>query len=147
MLYCKNCCNRKLTGPVFGRDFLFNDAICDFCNSEFDYFGSFYSGKLCNQEFLLNMKSISEKMSNEMISKETKRYLDILIEENAIEVPFTFNTHLLAKKHQLKLISVERMIKMLRVNGFKASKTHFDGRSLRTDAGLRELLSIIEQQK
>ncbi|MGB9748437.1 MAG: hypothetical protein ACP5OZ_00165 [Candidatus Woesearchaeota archaeon] len=147
LLYCKNCCNRKITDHVFSKMVLFNRNECDFCGSEFNYFGSFYSGQLCEQELLLEMKRIyerTERAGDETISKETKKYLDVLIDENRIEIPFTFNTHLLAKKHKLKLLPLDKIIEKLKESRFKASRTHFDNTSLRTDARLNELLSIMK---
>ncbi|MEM2121221.1 MAG: hypothetical protein QXU20_01000 [Candidatus Woesearchaeota archaeon] len=145
LLYCKKCSNRKITDYVFSDNVLFNTNVCDFCSSKLDFYGSFYSGFLCDQELLSKINIVSEKMKEEIIDKETKKILALLIEENRINVPFTFNTHLLAKKHKLNLIPLEKIIRNLKENGFEASRTHFEGNSLRTNAELKDVLKAMNK--
>lgn len=138
LLYCTKCLNRKIT------DTLFNKESCDYCGGRMKFAGKFYTGKLFNNDFL---NSINKKLEEEKyhLSKETKKILQTMCKESKINLPYTFNLHSLSKKFKIKLIRTERLIGLLNEKGFKASRTHFNPLSIRTNASVKEIVEVIKQ--
>ncbi len=137
LLYCTNCLNRKTTRSLFNRE------ICDYCGGRMKFAGKFYTGKLFDEEFLKFTENILPKR-NYPLSKETEKVLQTIREEAGINSPYTFNLHLLSQKFKLKLVKMEKLIKLLKSRGFNASRTHFNPLSIRTDAGVKDIVDAMK---
>ncbi len=138
LLYCTKCLNRKTT------DTLFNRENCDCCGGRMKFAGKFYTGKLFDDNFL---KFAKKELNKEKycLSEETKKVIQIIQEESKVNSPHTINLHTLSKKFKLKLLKREKVVELLNNNGFKASRTHFNPLSIRTNAKVRDIVDVIKQ--
>ena len=102
-----------------------------------DGIGSLYLGKIKDVKFC---REILEDLQKRKFKKrkEEEKLLKLIISE--ADVPFYFDLHRLREK---QLPKIDEVIKGLRKEGFKASRTHFCLTGIKTDAGLKELKRII----
>ena len=106
--------------------------------------GPLWLGELHNEKFieeLIDLNEDSEYTNNKRINK----LLKLALEE--INMPgFYFNIHKLCQK--LKLASVpkiEQIINSIKEKGYRASRTHFDFLSIKTDMRFREFKKLLKR--
>jgi tRNA (guanine26-N2/guanine27-N2)-dimethyltransferase len=140
IIHCKNCGYRSDY-----KDYVLNlPKHCPICEDEgdLDYAGPLWIGKLHNAEFLEKIISLNKNSS----SQNKKRIEKLLIyaqEENNMPVSY-YNIHKLCQK--LKLASVpkiEEIIKEIKELGYKASRTHFDFLSIKSELDLFKIKNIL----
>ena len=71
------------------------------------------------------------------------KFSEIIKEEARIGVPYHVNLSWLASKLKISEPKRDKVIETLREAGFKASRTHFNGKGIRTDAPLEELKKLL----
>ena len=91
-----------------------------------------------------------EKLTREVAKRcedpELKKFLRTLSVEAAVSSVLFYDIHDLAKKHHIHdLKPVESLIETLQRKGYQASRTHFIGWGIRTDAAEKTLLSILKR--
>jgi tRNA (guanine26-N2/guanine27-N2)-dimethyltransferase len=71
------------------------------------------------------------------------RILNLMIEENKIKIPWSYDIQKLTKKTGTPIPSLNLVSDQLRDIGFKFSKTHFSGSCIKTDAPEKEICGIL----
>ncbi len=138
LIYCKKCLNARITNSIF------NSEKCPVCGSKLDFFGRFYTGSLWDRRVLsLMLENFKSKEAE--FSRESFKLLSLIYEESSVETPYTINTHLIAKKYSLKPCSVNLLVESLKKDGFKASRTHFNNYSIRTNASIVDIVRIMKE--
>lgn len=104
--------------------------------------GPLWLGDLWDEKLVRQMQKVLSKTS---VSPETIRLLQTIAEESKIKVFGFYNVHALAKKHKLKqLPKFDIIMQKLRKKGYKASRTHFSPKGIRTNAPLKTVLKILK---
>jgi tRNA (guanine26-N2/guanine27-N2)-dimethyltransferase len=85
-----------------------------------------------------------EKMAKLNQIKENEKFLKVIKEESKIDTIGFYDLHKIAKRHKVGIPRKEGLIAILRKKGYKAAETHFSGRGVRSDVGLKELIKIIQ---
>ena len=75
----------------------------------------------------------------------TARHLATLLDLLGEELPTSshYDYHALAKRAKVSPPPVEEVICSLREHGYQASRAHYSGTALKTDAPAREIISVI----
>ncbi len=132
--HCPKCLN---------REWRFNPPIlkekCPRCGGKFEHAGPLFLGELWNVRFLRDMREINEER-NYAKRAEIDEML-ALMEGEAGMPPTYFDLHKVAGKLRKSPPNFESFMKRLRERGFKVSRTHFKRNSVRTNAGLDDVLS------
>lgn len=132
--YCKKCGFRQFSPEKL--------KICPACRKEMDWAGPLWTGQIFEPRFCNSMHQISSAENGEAL-----KILSTIKEESKVtrKVPaFFYDLHDLCKKYKCKEVPpIEKVIRVLRKNGFKASRTHFSPTAVRTDAPLRKILKIM----
>ena len=122
--YCRKCKNR------FATKFEHREKCS--CGNKLEFAGPLYIGNLWNTELI-------EKMNNNELKH--KHFLETIAEESKIEVPYYFETDEFGSAEP----RIEEIIKKLKSEGFNASRTHFSGKGIRTNANFEQIKKIIEK--
>ena len=118
---------------------------CPQCGKKMDWGGPVWGGKWADAKAI-------EKMVR-MLSQ--RRYLDIeevggllkTVLEECEGPSLYYDLHELASKHKRTIPRAEDVVTKLMESGYFASRTHFSPTSVRTDAGLEDLLALMEKRK
>ncbi len=132
--HCPKCLNRELRfNPPRLRE------KCPRCSGRFEHAGPLFLGGLWNVEFLKIMREINQR--REYGNKARIDEVLSLMEEEAGMPPTYFDLHKVAKKVKKSPPNFESFIKRLKERGFEVSRTHFKRNSVRSNAGLDDVLS------
>lgn len=131
--YCFHCGYREV-----GK---FPNRVCANCKKEADYAGPLWLGGLHDKKFLGKMKKLNAKR-NYADKNEIGKTLDLLIGEVGMPA-FYYDIHDLCGRLKRNAPKLDELIAKLRKRGFKAVRTHFDEKSVKTDATLKELEKMI----
>ncbi len=128
--YCAHCGNRTVGEvekyhQIDGKTHLFRNC------------GLIYLGKINDKKFCQDVLEDIDKR-NFRLKKDEERLLESLIEESDMP-PFYYDLHSLAKKLKTEVPKFEILIKRLKENGFKVSRTHFCLTAIKTDADYNSL--------
>ncbi|NVM17764.1 MAG: tRNA (guanine(10)-N(2))-dimethyltransferase [Candidatus Lokiarchaeota archaeon] len=144
IIHCKSCGNRL---SVI-ENLLNVPQKCPICLSEkhLSYSGPLWVGELHQKSYLEELNLLNEKFN----FKNKNRIRKILkFALNEINMPISYyNIHKISQ--QLKLSSIpklEDIIKIIEKKGYKASRTHFDFISIKTDMKIDELKEILKQNE
>jgi tRNA (guanine26-N2/guanine27-N2)-dimethyltransferase len=115
---------------------------CSICDSSTALAGPLYLGKLTDLEFCLNMIASINSLNNK--SNRLSKILSLIKDE--VEAPPTFYTvdsicHRLHKAPP----SPNRVIEELKSRNNYATKTHFDGGGFKTNATIKEIISVLNK--
>ena len=139
IIHCNSCGDR--TESI--TQTLLKSPMCNHQDAH-KHAGPLWLGKLHNEKFIKELIDLNEK-SEYTYKKRIKKLLKIGLEE--INMPgFYFNIHKLCQK--LKLASVpkiEQIIKSTKEKGNRASRTHFDFLSIKTDMRFREFKKLLKR--
>ncbi len=142
ILHCKNCGYRSSVND----DILKVPQKCPLCLNEkqLSYSGPLWINELHQKTFLEELNQLNEKFN--FNSKNRMRKI-LKFALNEINMPISYyNIHKLSQ--QLKLPSIpklEELTKIIEEKGYKASRTHFDFISIKTDANIDELKKILRR--
>ncbi len=78
-------------------------------------------------------------------SKKFSRLLERIESECLVETPYYYRIDKIASKISYRVPRINELVEKLREEGFKASRTHFDPMSIRTNASYQELLEVISR--
>jgi tRNA (guanine26-N2/guanine27-N2)-dimethyltransferase len=140
IIHCYNCESRT----IIQNNILNLPHECPNCsNSEkLNYAGPLWVGKIHEPSFVEELLSLNSKFDY-VNKKKIDKILTLI--QNEIDMPISYlNIHKLCQK--LKLSNVPRMDKILdliKERDFKASRTHFDFTSIKTDINLELLKKLL----
>ena len=144
IIHCNYCGNRL----SIIEDILKVPQKCPICLSEkhLSYSGPLWLGELHQKAYLEELSLLNEKFN----FKNKNRIRKILkFALNEINMPISYyNIHKISQ--QLKLSSIpklEDVIKLIEEKGCKASRTHFDFISIKTDMKIDELKKVLKQNE
>ena len=143
IVHCNNCGTRS----VMPNNLLKFKPKCSNCNNEtsISYAGPLWIGEIHNADFIqkiLDLNELKNYDNKDRIAKLLKMCLD------EIEMPVTYyNIHRLSKTLALSNIpKIEEIIREINKEGFKASRTHFDFVSIKTDMDIGNIIQILTTQ-
>ena len=115
-------------------------ACCPHCGKPLRPIGPLYLGKLFTDEVLAQMQ---ERLACSELG--TKKDLAKLLGTCWEELPLSshYDYHLLARSLAVSPPPIDTVLERLRSAGYAASRTHFSGTGVKTDAPLRVLLETI----
>jgi len=131
ILQCPVCPNRReVHGLVPGH------SECEYCHREMTPIGPLWLGEIQD-------KALLERMQSGLSDLElgTKTMLDRLLMTCQAELDTSsfYDYHQLAKKRCISPPPMETLIENLKTRGFRASRAHYAGTALKTDAPLPEI--------
>ena len=135
--HCKPCLSREvfkgLARPL--------PSLCQECGSKIEVGGPVWCGPLFNRRFC---KEVLEEVKGRRIRfrRRILKLLEVLMEEPE-EPPLYYVIDVFCDKLNTPTPSTTSVIKELRGRGFKASKTIFNMRGVKTDAKARELKDVL----
>jgi len=144
ILHCKNCGYRSSVN----EDILKVLHKCPSClnKKHFSYSGPIWINELHQKAFLEEINQLNEKF-NFNNKNRMRKILKFAL--NEINMPISYyNIHKISQ--QLKLSSIpklEDLINIIEEKGYKASRTHFDFVSIKTDMKIDELKKILKRMK
>jgi tRNA (guanine26-N2/guanine27-N2)-dimethyltransferase len=116
------------------------EATCPHCNKPLLPIGPLYLGKLFDDEILGQMQEHLAGMTLGT-KKELLKILTLCREE--LPTSSFYDYHMLAQKLATSPPAIDAVIERLRAAGYAASRTHFSGTGVKTDAPLPGLLAAI----
>ena len=130
--YCKKCKRR------FATRFEMHEK-CE-CGNELSFAGPLYIGNLWDTQLiekmvnpepasLKNKKKLEEVLHINSLKLKHENFLNRLLEESKVEVPYYYEAGELGKEGT----KLDDIVKELKKMGFKASRTHFSGKGIRTN--------------
>jgi len=139
ILQCPDCPNRKeVRGLVSGH------AECGYCHREMIPVGPLWLGKIQDMELLDRMRDRIPAMV-----LGTGILLDRLLATCRAELDTSsfYDYHQLAKQRGISPPPVKTLIDNLREAGFRASRAHYAGTALKTDALLPEIYAALDARQ
>ena len=129
LLYCPICLNRGFIG--------LGECVenCE-CGYRFRVYGPIWLGSIRDEEVVEKMLKYADE--------NVKKFVRSLSEE--LDIPLAYNIHSLSKKLKINPPKMENVIESLRERGFKASRAHYSGVVVKTDAKLKDLISLLNSQ-
>ncbi|WP_455282904.1 tRNA (guanine(10)-N(2))-dimethyltransferase [[Eubacterium] cellulosolvens] len=136
ILHCFHCLNRMILKDPAKR------GRCSICDSSTALAGPLYLGRLTDPEFCLNM--IASAYSLNKKSNRLSKILSLIKDE--VEAPPTYYTvdsicHRLHKAPP----SPNRVIEDLKSQDYYATNTHFDGGGFKTNATIKDIISVMNK--
>jgi len=141
IVHCKSCGNRS----SIIEDFLNFPRKCSLCFREnhLSYSGPLWIGELHQKSYIEELSILNEKF-NFKNKNRLRKILKFTLDE--INMPCSYyNIHKISQ--QLKLSSIpklEHIINTIKEKGYKASRTHFDFTSIKTDMNINELKTFLK---
>ena len=144
IIHCKSCGNRSSNI----ENLLKIPQKCPICLNEnhLSYSGPLWVGELHQKPYLEEISLLNEKFNfkNKNIIRKILKFA-----LNEIDMPISYyNIHKISQ--QLKLSSIpklEDIIKIIEEKGYRASRTHFDFISIKTDMKIDELKNVLKQNE
>ena len=138
ILHCFNCLNRRIvaSGSVV------KDTTCEVCGAEMKAGGPLLIGELAIYDFVDEMFNFSEQS----YANSDPRMVNILrLVRDEIGLPPTFyNIDRLCSRLGIESLAVENVVNSLTESKFRAVKTHFDKRGVKTNASISCLNEILK---
>ncbi len=108
---------------------------CEFCGGETRVAGPLWLGPLHERETL---NGVLKRL--DPASRAFRLVLSCLEE---IDVPFYYDHHKICRRLRITPVKIETVISDLIERGYKASRTHFSGIGIKTDARLNDLADLL----
>jgi tRNA (guanine26-N2/guanine27-N2)-dimethyltransferase len=126
ILHCFNCFHRETAHQPFGS------LQCPECGSKMDYAGPLWLGNIFDPNFIELMIKENRTIAFRNSARITKL---LALTKDEVQAPITYYAlDKLSGKLGLPSPSTQAFINALRNSGFKAVRTHFNTRAIRTDA-------------
>ncbi len=142
LIHCKKCGHRTTVSEYQ----LGNPNVCPLClnNDHLDYSGPLWIKEIHQKPFLDEIKRLNEQMAINN-KKRIEKLINYALQE--IDMPISYyNIHKLCQ--QLKLSSIpklDNLINLIKENGYRASRTHFDFLSIKTNMRIDDFKSLLSQ--
>jgi tRNA (guanine26-N2/guanine27-N2)-dimethyltransferase len=136
--HCSHCLNRRIVYSAGS----FADDVCDVCGSRMRIGGPMWLGDLAERSFCDDMMALA----NETPLSSERRLMQILelVRDESKMPPTFYNIDSLCSRLGIESISGDRLISALKNADFKAVKTHFDERGVKTGATVTELENVLK---
>ncbi|MCC7576251.1 MAG: tRNA (guanine(10)-N(2))-dimethyltransferase [Methanomethylovorans sp.] len=115
---------------------------CKVCGDNISIAGPLWLGPLHNREFC---DSVLIQLTKRELGKKEHALKIVELCRNELDIPTFYDQHLLTKKLGISAMPMKELLKELKANGFKASRTHFSGTSFKTNAGLEGILDTLRR--
>ena len=115
---------------------------CPHCGSQLQHGGPLYIGSLWDGELLGRMLLLNAERKYAK-AKEIGKLLSSMQDESAIGSIGYYDLHVIAKKRESKILSMDDAVEKIRKAGFSASRTHFCPTAIRTDAPHGKALELL----
>lgn len=115
---------------------------CD-CGEELQHAGPLWLGKLSDKKHLKAVKEDLPSRKFELINKEMKLINTCLDEVDG--PPAFYDIHEISSKEGTSPPKLEKLIDKIQTRGFFASRTHFSGTGIRTNAPLKILKKLVSK--
>lgn len=122
--YCERCKHR------FSSGFNFNQK-CE-CKGYLQSAGPLWLGDLWDENLIKDMIKLDSRR---------KEFLNLLLSESKIQVPYHFENSEFIKVEP----KFEDVLKKIKKGGFKAARTHFSKKGIRTNASIAQLRELFKQ--
>ncbi len=116
-------------------------GFCRHCQGKTDVAGPLWLGPLHDRQAIAAALSWGEKSS--MLSARARRILSCCAQE--IDDPMYYDHHNICERFQITPGRIEGIVQRLRLGGYRASRTHFWGLGIKTDASLGAVEEAIRQ--
>ena len=103
--------------------------------------GSLWLGPLKDGDFVEGL--VEAAREHPLAHKKTLPFVELLHGE--LDVPFLYDTHALARRNGLQARKLTDMIEILAEKGYKATRTHFSPKAIKTDAPFEEVLDALKK--
>ncbi|ASJ07123.1 tRNA (guanine(10)-N(2))-dimethyltransferase [Thermococcus pacificus] len=101
--------------------------------------GPLWLGPLKDGEFVERL--VEAAREHPLAHRKTLPFVELLNEE--LDVPFLYDTHALARRNGLQARKLSDMIEILEGKGYKATRTHFSPKAIKTDAPIEKVLEAL----
>ena len=145
IIHCNNCGYRS----TYQTNIILIQHECPLCgdNGKLNYAGPLWVGEIHDFNFLKEILNLN----NESIYSNHKKLEKILsFALNEIKMPVSYyNIHKLCKKLKLQQVpNMQEILNLITKQGYKASRTHFDFTSIKTDMNMDLLKNqLLEKYK
>ena len=102
--------------------------------------GPLWLGPLKDADFVERMVEVA--VEHPLAHKRTFPFLELLNKE--LDVPFHYDTHALARRNGLQARKLAGLIEILTEKGYRATRTHFSPKAIKTDAPFEEVLKVLK---
>ena len=135
--HCTSCLHRDTQEGLIA----FPPSVCPSCeSSEIITSGPIWLGNTTSKNFVSKVKGhITENMG---MANRAQKIFSRLSEE--LDIPMHYDQHKLCRLWKLPASSMEIFVKQLSDAGFQASRTHYGGTTLKTNATAAEIYEIIK---
>ena len=127
ILHCFGCMHREAVHRIFGKS-----NQCPECGAKMEQAGPLWIGSISNPDFIDQIIKESQNIAFKKSTKITK--LLTLTKAEATEPPTYYVIDKLSGKLNLPAPSNQAFLTTLRCSGFQAVQTHFNPRSIKTNA-------------
>jgi tRNA (guanine26-N2/guanine27-N2)-dimethyltransferase len=115
---------------------------CPHCGAQLQHGGPLYIGDLWDSALLEKMLALNTERKYSK-AKEIEKLLSTMQGESRIGSMGYYDLHVVAKKQESKILSMDDAIAKIREAGFSASRTHFCPTAVRTDAPHGKALELL----
>ncbi|MEM0475490.1 MAG: tRNA (guanine(10)-N(2))-dimethyltransferase [Candidatus Norongarragalinales archaeon] len=126
--YCPACRHREESGIPKEK--------CGVCFERNDFAGPLWLSETNDATFLEKMVALAE-------NEKEKNFASLLAEEKNFP-PWFFDLHSLASKLRVDSPNKLTLIEKLKTKGFRASRTHYSGTAIKTNASYAQLKKILQ---
>ncbi len=136
LIHCPHCNFRQLKPGIASS----LNNMCPFCGGNTKIAGPLWCGKIQSREF------VNQTLENAEIDGDRKaiKLLGLILEE--ADAPATYyDLHSLCDQLNLPCPALDKIIHILRTNGYIVTQTHFKNNSIKTNAHVSEILTIIRK--
>jgi len=114
-------------------------GVCSFCGERADVAGPLWLGPIQDREHI--RKTLAELEGSIVRSDPAVRLLQLCADE--IDEPMYYDHHKLCRKFKVTPGSAEGFVERLKSGGWRASRTHFSGVGIKTDAPFEVLKEVL----
>ncbi|MHA1947332.1 MAG: hypothetical protein ACXAC6_00320 [Candidatus Hodarchaeales archaeon] len=117
-------------------------SSCPTCGNDSYRIGPLFLGSIHDDALL---RGIADDFHINSFNRGNKvhRILNLMIQENKIKIPWSYDIQKLTKKTGIPIPSLNLLSDRIRDIGYKFSKTHFSGSCIKTDASEKEIRGIL----
>lgn len=139
ILHCFSCYHREIAVGIT-RQFV---GLCPECGGKLSVAGLLWLGKLFDKDFCRKIRdAIKVEKSDEKM--RLRRLLDTILEE-VDGSPTYYVIDRVCDRYNLPIPPTQKILRELRVAGYRATHTHFHARGVRTDASAKDFAEIVKQ--
>lgn len=132
--HCASCLHRQTDRwPLKG---------CPACGNSMSYAGPLWTADTCDGVFLDQLLE-ENRVRHYSNQEKINHFLTTLKDEQGLAVGF-FDLHRLAKRAGVSVPRMDRMLEVLRAQGFQAERSHCSPRGVKTNAPVAEVLSLLK---